>query len=117
MKELIHLAKQMIREPDRQRGLLKQFTAQYTFPIVNDQRATFFYWNDDQTESVFLLHWVYGLESRQEFRRLPGSNAFWLSIDLPYTARVEYKFEIHREKNCSIIINKCTITSLLILLR
>ena len=97
MKELIHLAKQMIREPDRQRDLLKQFTAQYTFPIVNDQRATFFYWNDDQTESVYLLHWVYGLESRQEFRRLPGSNAFWLSIDLPYTARVEYKFEIHRE--------------------
>ena len=99
MKELIHLAKQMIREPDRQRDLLKKFTAQYTFPIVNDQRATFFYWNDDQTDSVYLLHWVYGLESRQEFRRLPGSNAFWLSIDLPYTARVEYKFEIHRENN------------------
>lgn len=99
MKELIHLAKQLMREPDRQRELLKKFTSQHQFPIVNNQRATFFYWNDAPTDSIYLLHWVYGLESRQEFKRLPSSNAFWLSIDLPYTSRVEYKYEIQRGDN------------------
>ena len=38
--------------------------------------ATFFYWDGQPADAVFLQHWVFGLPSRQEFRRIGNTNPF-----------------------------------------
>lgn len=96
MKEIIQLAKQVHLTPRESEQWIQDFIANNNFPLIDGKRVTFFYWNENSVDAVYLLHWVHGLESRQEFRRLPGTNAFWLSLELPVAARVEYKFEIHR---------------------
>lgn len=58
--------------------------------------ATFFYWDGEPTESVYLQHWVFGLASRVEFRRIPHTDAFYLPLNLPRGARVEYKLEVFK---------------------
>ena len=95
MKELIDLANSL-RNSDDHSNVISQFVESRSFPIVDAQRATFFFWDSEHIDSIYLVHWVYGLESKQRFSRIPNSNAFFLSVDLPYYARVEYKFEIHR---------------------
>ncbi|MEC7987888.1 MAG: alpha/beta hydrolase-fold protein, partial [Myxococcota bacterium] len=99
MKELIELAKAVLHEPIRSASLIENFIKQHEFPIVNDQRATFFYWDGEAVDEVLLMHWVSGLESRQSFKRLPGTHAFWLSVDLPKAARVEYKLRVSKGDN------------------
>jgi enterochelin esterase family protein len=99
MREIVQLAKQLINNPQTKDTVLQDFIDNNTFPIVDAQQATFFYSNTEAVDHVYLLHWVYGLETRQELRRLPGTNAFWLSLELPHSSRIEYKFEIHRQGN------------------
>ena len=99
MKELISLAKQILHQPGQSRELLINFVQRHQFPIVNEQRATFFYWDEEHVDNVQLMHWISGLESSQSFRKLPGCNAFWLTIDLPKAARVEYKLCVTKGEN------------------
>ena len=99
MKEIVELAKNLHSSPEQSNEWIQRFISSNQFPIIDDRRATFFYWNEKNIDAVYLLHWVHGLETRQEFRRLPGTNAFWLSIELPIAARIEYKFEIHSNGN------------------
>ena len=99
MRPLIQLARDLMHQPDRERELLEHFIKTHEFPMVSDEHATFFFWDGEAADQVYLRHWVYGLESRQPFQRLPHSNGFWLTINLPYSARLEYKFEIQRGEN------------------
>jgi enterochelin esterase family protein len=99
MKALIELAKNIVQKPSDSKHLISDFVQSHTFPIVNEQRATFFYWDEDFVDDVQLMHWISGLESSQSFRRLPKSNAFWLTIDLPKAARVEYKLCVTKGGN------------------
>lgn len=70
------------------------------FPLVDEHdTATFFFYDGHAVEAVYLQHWVFGLASRVEFRRIPGTDAFYLPLDLPKNARVEYKFEVVRKGN------------------
>ena len=96
MNPLIQLAKEINQHPNQRKALLTAFVRENQFPIIEEQRATFFYWDNEQTDDVYLIHWVYGLESRQQFQRIPHTNAFWLAIDLPTASRVEYKLEVQR---------------------
>jgi enterochelin esterase family protein len=45
-------------------------------------------------DEVNLRHWVYGLASSQPFRRIPGTELWYLILDLPKGSRVEYKLEV-----------------------
>ena len=99
MKELIDLAKKIVVNPGASNEYLSEFVRNNTFPIVNEQRATFFYWDNEQIKDVQLMHWISGLESSQSFQRLPKTNAFWLTIDLPKAARVEYKLCVTKGDN------------------
>ena len=99
MRPLIQLARDLQMDPESRNALLANFTSSNTFPIVDEQNATFFYWDGKPTDNVHLRHWVYGLESRQAFQRIPNTDAFWLSVDLPHSARVEYKLEVQRDGN------------------
>jgi enterochelin esterase-like enzyme len=96
MRKVLDLMRRLESRPERADAELDAFVKQNAFPIVEDVTATFFVWSRKPAESVYLIHWVFGLESRQEFQRIPNTQAFYLPIELPLTARVEYKLEIHR---------------------
>lgn len=99
MRPLIQLARKLLHEPDSKDAILKNFVATHQFPMISEGRATFFFWDGDEADAVYFVNWVYGLESSQAFKRIPHTNAFWLSVDLPRAARVEYKFEVQRNGN------------------
>ncbi|MEC8425406.1 MAG: alpha/beta hydrolase-fold protein [Myxococcota bacterium] len=96
MKAIRRLALHLAADPHRAHALLRAFTEGNDFPLVDGGSATFFFWDGHPADAVYLLHWVQGLESRQAFHRLEGTDAFWFTIDLPRDGRVEYKFELHR---------------------
>jgi enterochelin esterase family protein len=85
------------REPWRAAELLAEYAATHTFPVMQDaDTATFFFWDDAPADAVYLQHWVFGLPSRVEFQRIPHTNAFYLFLDVPKRARVEYKLVVKR---------------------
>ncbi len=97
MRRILDLSREISRNPDRAESLLERFVRETSFPIVEDHEATFFFWDGKPAESVFLQHWVFGLASRVEFRKIRHTNAFYLPLTLPRNARVEYKFEVMRD--------------------
>ncbi len=96
MRQILDLLQRIEHEPASATAELEKFVHENAFPIVDGVTATFFYWDRRQVDGVQLLHWVFGLEARQEFQRIPGTNAFYLPIELPAAARVEYKFAVIR---------------------
>jgi enterochelin esterase family protein len=96
MQRVLDLIARCDRPRAHRKVLLDEFVRDKVFPLVNDDHATFFYWDGEPTDSVFLQHWVFGLPSRIELRRIPHTDAFYLPLDLPKRARVEYKFEVMR---------------------
>lgn len=99
MRVIVELAARIVADRRHTRGILSEFVRQHRFPLTNGTKATFFFWDGEHADSVYLLHWVAGLESRQEFHRIEGTEAFFLTVDLPFEGRVEYKFEVHRHGN------------------
>lgn len=70
------------------------FMAANTFPIVAGSSCTFV-WRGD-AEAVHLKHWVFGLPSSQQLKRIEGTNVWHLTLQLPAKSRVEYKLEVVR---------------------
>jgi enterochelin esterase family protein len=97
MQTALELISRIEHEPRRARTLLEEFVQRHTFPLMEGDTATFFFWDDRPTTAVYLQHWVFGLSSRVEFQRIPHTDAFYLFLDLPRRARVEYKFSIVRD--------------------
>jgi len=96
MHRVLELARAIARERDRAPLLVEAFVRAQTFPLMDRDTATFFFWDGLATDAVYLQHWVFGLASRQQFQRIPHTHAFYLPLDLPRGARVEYKFEVVR---------------------
>ena len=65
-----------------------------TFPVVEGPHATFV-WRGE-AEGVTLRHWIFGLESESSLARVPSTDVWYLTLDIPHGSRVEYKYEIHR---------------------
>ncbi len=63
----------------------------YAFPFVEDGRALFVYVGP--AEEVRLHHWIFGLESAQEFHRA-HADVWTLELEVQVGARVEYKLEV-----------------------
>lgn len=93
---LADLAKAVETDPGQARTSLGDFVRSHEFPLVDDNLATFFFYDGHAADDVKLVHWVYGLESRQSLSRLPHTDAWYLPVELPHAARVEYKLEVHR---------------------
>ncbi len=68
------------------------FIERYDFPLVEDTSVTFVFRGN--VESVSLRHWVYGLETSMPLTRLRGTDLWYLIVELPTEARIEYKFDI-----------------------
>lgn len=64
------------------------------FPLVEGPTATFV-WRGE-ADRVDLRHFIYGLESAQPLTRVPGTDFWYLVLEIPPRSRVEYKLQIHR---------------------
>jgi enterochelin esterase family protein len=96
MNVLTDLLKRVVSDPAAAEGVLEDFVASHAFPLISGESATFFFWIGEPLDAVHLVHWVFGLESRQPFHRVPHTDAWYLTLDLPRRSRIEYKIEIHR---------------------
>jgi enterochelin esterase-like enzyme len=76
------------------REAIDAFMAANTFPIVSGSSCTFV-WRGD-ADAVHLKHWVFGLPSSQQLKRLEGTDVWHLTLQLPGKSRVEYKLEVVR---------------------
>ncbi len=68
------------------------FLAAHEFPLQSGRVSTFVY--HGEAEAVRLRHFIYGLATSQPFSRLPETDLWYLSLDLPERSRVEYKLEV-----------------------
>ncbi|MDP6933809.1 MAG: alpha/beta hydrolase-fold protein, partial [Myxococcota bacterium] len=93
MRSLLELARRLEEAPHQLDEELARFVRTHEFPLVDGDTATFFYVSDDEVDEVYLVHWVFGLESRQRFLRLGQTDAWYLPLELPHGGRVEYKIE------------------------
>lgn len=75
--------------PDAAR--LDTFVSEHRFPIVEDGSVTFVY--RGAADEVKLRHWIFGLPSSQPFQRVPETDLWHVSLELPEMSRVEYKIE------------------------
>jgi len=82
---------------NRESGALQRFLGDGDFPLVEEDTVTFVYPAEEEFDEIFLIHWVFGLESRQPLSRLAGTDLWYLTLELPHGSRVEYKFELTRE--------------------
>ncbi|MGC6491317.1 MAG: alpha/beta hydrolase [Myxococcota bacterium] len=96
MRALHELIQQVDEDPARGQELVEAFVSAHTFPYTEGSEATFFFYDGADAEQVKLLHWVFGLESHLELRKMPHVPAFWLRAELPLGGRVEYKFAVVR---------------------
>jgi enterochelin esterase family protein len=89
-------ARLAIRELERRLPLMRddvdRFLEAHSFPLAEGTSITFVY--RGMADEVNLRHWVYGLPSSQPFRRIPGTELWYLILDLPRGSRVEYKLEV-----------------------
>ncbi|MFZ4579283.1 MAG: alpha/beta hydrolase [Myxococcota bacterium] len=88
---------QFERRPLLDSDAVDAFLANRTFPIIEGLHATFVF--RGEAERVNLRHWVYGLPAEQPFKRILGTDLWFLVIDLPKRSRVEYKLEVVRGGN------------------
>jgi enterochelin esterase family protein len=64
------------------------------FPLVEGKCATFV-WRGE-ADAVKLRHFIFGLETAQPLMRVPNTDLWWLTMEVPPRSRIEYKLEIHR---------------------
>jgi enterochelin esterase family protein len=73
---------------------IDRFLSRYTSPIVEGPKCTFLF--RGEADGVYLIHRVVGLPGRLPLRRIPGSDLWYLVLELPDTSRVEYQIEVDR---------------------
>ncbi len=74
-----------------------------TIPIVEGSSCTFL-WRGE-AKAVNLRHWIYGLESANALARIPNTDLWYLTLDIPHNSRVEYKFELHRSERAEWVMD------------
>ena len=80
------------RRKDLNTAVIDEFIESHDFPLIEDTSVTFAF--RGEVDSVRLQHWVYGLESAPELIRLPNTDLWYLTLDLPRKSRIEYKYNI-----------------------
>ena len=67
------------------------FLERHDFPVRERLHTTFVY--RGAADSVLLGHWLFGIASALEMERVPGTDLWYLTMDLPTDSRVEYRFQ------------------------
>ena len=73
---------------------IDDFIRDQSFPLVDGNHVTFVY--RGEASAVRLRHFIYGLPTAQPFHRAPGTDLWYVAIELPEGSRVEYKLEVQR---------------------
>lgn len=97
MNTLSELERRGLDDPSK----IEAFLHENTFPLVEGTRVTFAF--RGHADAVYLRHWTFGLPAEQPFERVPGSDLWLLSIEIPERSRVEYKLEIQQGGNRRLI--------------
>lgn len=74
--------------PDR----IHAFLEQHGVPIVEGTKVTFVF--HGEADEVALRHWVYGLPAAVPLHRVPRTDLWYHTIELPEGSRVEYKYQV-----------------------
>lgn len=88
------LAIQQLLDGTADEARVEAFLASHTFPIVEGAKITVVWRGEAQ--HVNLRHWIYGLESSTALARIPNTDLWHLTLEIPACSRVEYKLELHR---------------------
>ena len=89
------LAINRLREhPRLDQGLVERWVQRHEFPIVEGGSCTFAV--RQEADAVYLRHRVVGLPGDLPLRRLPGTDLWYVTIEIPADSRVEYQFESRR---------------------
>ena len=71
------------------------FLASHRFPLIEGGSCTFVF--RGEADAVNVRHWIYGLEASNICARVPSTDLWYLSLDIPPKSRGEYKLEIIRQ--------------------
>lgn len=74
------------------RSVVDSFVEQHRSPIVEGSAVTFVFRGDVQ--EVRLRHFISGFPAKQPFRRVDGTDLWFLTMDVPPGSRLEYKLEV-----------------------
>ncbi len=84
---------ELIEQNERLDGrAIDEFLSKNGSPIVEGPTITFLF--RGRVDDVRLRHFVYGLPSSQSFRRVEGTDLWYLSMEAPRGSRIEYKLEV-----------------------
>ncbi len=104
MKAIFELARRVEASGPRQaRAAVAAFVGNQIFPLVEGRQAVFVFYDGHAADAVYLIHWVFGLESRLPLIQLGATQAWYLPVELPTGGRVEYKYEVHREGGRTLV--------------
>ncbi|MCA8956978.1 MAG: DUF3327 domain-containing protein [Planctomycetes bacterium] len=73
---------------------IEAFLRDHEFPIVEGRQVTFVF--RGEASNVFLQHWIRALPQQQAFQRLPGTDLWFLTLQVPRNSRIEYKLGIEQ---------------------
>ncbi len=82
---------------------LEAFIAAQSFPMLDKTDVTFVY--RGEAEEVYLRHWIYGLQTAQPLQRLAGTDLWSVTIELPATSRIEYKYEVVHQDGRDLVLD------------
>jgi enterochelin esterase family protein len=74
---------------------ISAFLGAHKFPLIEGVSCTFVF--RGEADAVNVRHWVYGLEASNICTRVPGTDLWYLVLEIPRRSRVEYKLEIIRQ--------------------
>lgn len=74
------------------------------FPLVEPGHVTFVF--QGQADEVNLRRWISGLSTAQAMQLLEGTDLWALRMELPAKSRFEYKFEVIRNGNRDLILDR-----------
>lgn len=80
-----------------------QFVEEHDFPIREGPHTTFVY--RGEADSMLLGHWLFGTAAACEMERIPGSDLWFLTLDLAPSSRVEYRFQCVRGTEAEWILD------------
>ena len=80
-----------LTEAVRDQARWEQFVADHEFPLVEGRSVTFVF--RGEADEVNLRHFIFGLPSSQPLERVPGTDLWVLTMEIPRRSRVEYKLE------------------------
>ena len=95
------LAIEKLRAQSPDRGAVDAFLEGRKVPIIEGTSATFV-WRGE-ADGVNLRHWIFGMESSQALSRVPNTDLWTLTIEIPRMSRIEYKLEIRRGEHAEWI--------------